>query len=92
MRTHNARHGLHAALREHVASGKPITRLEALVFFGVANLPDSIASLRDEGWLIDKRTVSFARAVKRINEHTVFRAPEDLPIRDIQLTEYQASF
>jgi len=87
----DTRHGMHLALKEHIASGNPVTRLEALVFFGVANLPDTIANLRKDGWVITKTTVSFAKAVNRINKHMVFKAPRDLPIREIQLTEYQAT-
>ena len=87
----NIRHGLHAALKEHFASGKPITRLEALVFYGVANLPTAVAGLRKEGWLIKNKSISFAEALRRINEHAVLKTPRDLPTREIQLTEYWVS-
>ncbi|MCF3629478.1 helix-turn-helix domain-containing protein [Thalassospiraceae bacterium LMO-SO8] len=85
----NDRHGLTLAAREHIAEGKPITRLEALVFFGLANLTDLVSELRKQGWVIKSKQVPYALAVRRINEHAVFKPPSNLPIREIQLTEYQ---
>ena len=86
------RFGLHDALKEHFASGKPITRLEALVFYGVANLPTAVRGLKLQGWIINSQRISYAEAARRISEHVVFQPPQDLPIRDIELTEYWASF
>ena len=87
----NRTFGLHAALKEHIVSGKPLTRLEALVFFGVANLPTAITALRKEGWIIQKRPISFSKALTRVNQYAVLQTPDDLPTKDIQLTEYWAS-
>ncbi len=83
--------GLGLAAREHLASGQPITRLEALVLFGVANLPDVVKELRRQGWIIKSRKVPFAAAVKRVNEHAILKPPANLPIREIVLTEYWVS-
>jgi hypothetical protein len=82
------RHGIALAVKEHLHSGRPITRLEALVLYGVSNLPDVIGEMRKEGWIVQSRMVPFAAAVKRVNEHAVLHPPENLPIREIQLTEY----
>jgi hypothetical protein len=82
------RNGLALAAREHLASGKPITRLEAIVLYGVANLPDVIKEMRHQGWIIKSRTVSYAVALARLNQVTVFQAPKNLPIKEIQFTEY----
>ncbi len=85
------RHGLYLAVREHITSGKPITKLEAMIFYGVSSLPALIRELRKQGWLIKSRTIPFAAAVKRVNEHAVFQPPQNLPTRDIFLTEYWLS-
>ena len=81
-------HGLADAVREHLLTGQPITRLEALIFFGVANLPDVVKELRHKGFVIQSRSVPFARALARVNESATLVPPANLPIREIQLTEY----
>ena len=80
--------GLALAAREHLASGQPITRLEAIILYGVSNLPDVVKEMRRQGWIIQSRKVPFAAAVKRVNEHAVLKPPPNLPVREIVLTEY----
>lgn len=82
------RHGLALAAREHLASGQPLTRLEAIVLFGVANLPDIIKELRRQGWVIKSRNISYAAALARLNKVAHIEPPKNLPIREIQFTEY----
>jgi hypothetical protein len=82
------KYGLALAAREHLASGQPITRLEALILYGVSNLPDVIKELRRQGWRIKSRVVPYASAVLRVNKHAVLKPPANLPIREIHLTEY----
>lgn len=83
--------GLNLAAKEHLASGKPLTRLEAIVLYGVSNLTALIAHMKDDGWSIQKRNVPYARAVVRINEYATLQPPKNLPTRDIQLVEYWIS-
>jgi hypothetical protein len=87
----NSKYGHALAVKEHLLGGKPITRLEALIFYGLSNLTDVISELRKSGWIIEKRSVPFAVAVKRVNEFAVLEPPKNLPIREIQLTEYWVS-
>ena len=82
------KHGMTVAVREHLAAGKPIIRLEALVLYGVSNLTDVISVMRRQGWVIESRWVPYAMAVRRVNEHAVLQPPANLPVREIQLTEY----
>lgn len=84
-------YGLGLAAREHLMSGKPITRLEALVLFGVPNLTALISNLRREGWIIQSKRIPYAAVVRRVNEHAILHPPRNLPIREIALTEYQIS-
>ena len=42
-------------LREHLLSGQPITRLEAIAIFGVSNLPTSISEMRKKGFSVKKK-------------------------------------
>lgn len=82
------RYGLALAVREHLMGGRPITRLEALILYGISNLTDVISEMRKEGWTIESRPIPFAAAVRRVNEHAELRPPDNLPIREIQLTDY----
>ena len=86
-----ARNGLALAAREHLAGGQPITRLEAMVLYGVANLPDVVKEMRRQGWVVKSRLVPYAAAVTRVNRHAVLQPPPNLPTREIRLTEYQVS-
>ena len=84
-------HGIEAAVKEHLLTGNPLTRLEALIFFGVSNLTGTISELRRQGFLIKSRTIPYAAAVVRVNKVAVLKPPADLPIREIRLTEYWIS-
>lgn len=87
----NNRYGNTLAMKEHILSGKRVTRLEAMLLYGVSNLTATINRLRKEGWTIESRRLPFAAAVKRVNEHAVLKPPNNLPIREIWLTEYWLS-
>ena len=83
--------GLALAVREHLASGEPITRLEAMALYGLSNLPAVITAMRRQGWVVKSRLIPFATAVTRLNKRAIFRPPANLPVREIRLTEYWVS-
>lgn len=83
--------GLNAAAREHLLAGNPLTRLEAIVLFGVSNLPELIYEMKKQSIRVEKRDIPYATAMVRINKHAVLKPPPNLPIRDILLTEYWVS-
>lgn len=85
------KNGLALAAREHLAGGKPLTRLEAIILYGVANLPDIVKEMRRQGWIIKSQTISYAAALNRLREHAELIPPKNLPIRDIRFTEYWVS-
>ena len=85
------KHGLVAAAREHLLEGKSITRLEAMVLFGVPDLTKIISDMRRQGWIVHSRKIPYAAAMRRVNEYAVLQAPSNLPIKEIQLTEYWVS-
>jgi len=76
------------AVREYLAGGEPITELESVVLFGVTSLRGLISILRKEGWVFQSRRVSFATAVRRVNEYAKLTPPDELPVRELQLTEW----
>lgn len=85
------KYGLTDAIREHLVSGQPITRLEAIVLFGVSNLTAIISEMRKQGWIVESRLTTYAAASKRLNQYAELRPPPNLPVREIMFTEYWIS-
>ena len=85
------RFGMALAAKEHLLEGKPITRLEAMVLYGLPDLTKVISDMRKQGWVIKSRAVPYAAAVKRINEYATLTPPKNLPVKEIQLTDYWMS-
>jgi len=83
--------GLNTAAKEHLLSGYPLTRLEALILFGVSNLPELVYEMKKQQIKIEKRDIPFATAMVRVNKYAVLKPPPNLPIREILLTEYWVS-
>lgn len=83
--------GLNVAAKEHMIGGNPLTRLEAIILFGVSNLPELVYEMRRDGYLIKSKKIPFAAAMVRVNKHAVLEPPANLPIREIFLTEYWVS-
>lgn len=79
------------AAKEHLLSGNPLTRIEAIVLFGCSNLTDVIFELRKSGYIVKKRTVTYAAAMVRIKKYADLTPPQNLPIREILFTEYWIS-
>ena len=84
----NVKYGLTVAVKEHLISGQPITRLEASVLYGVPDLPKMVSELRRSGWVIESKRIAYVAAVKRVNKYAKLIPPDNLPIRDILITEY----
>ena len=82
---------MNLAVREFLATGKPLTELEAIMLFGAPHLPDLISKMRKEGEAIESQKVSYAAVARRINEHAVLTPPENLPVRELHFTEWWIS-
>ena len=76
------------AAREHLLEGKPLTRLEAMVLFGVISLPGLIRRMRNQGWVIESQRISYVAALRRMEPHARVEPPPNLPVRELQLTDY----
>ena len=85
------KNGLSFAVKEHLILGNPITRLEAIILFGVPDLTRLVGHMREQGWVIKSKKTPFATAVKRVNDYALLRPPQNLPTREILLTEYWLS-
>lgn len=87
----NFRHSGVLAAREHLLAGQPMTRLEAIVLFGVPDLTKLISDLRRDGFVVETRQVAYVAAVARVNHHAVLQPPANLPVKEITLTDYWVS-
>ena len=80
-----------SAAKEYLLSGQALTRLEAMILFGVPDLTKIISDLRRGGFSVNKRTVTYAEASRRVNLVALLKPPANLPIREITLTDYWVS-
>ena len=79
------------ALLEHLLNGHPITVMESIVLFGVPSLTKELACFKRAGWIVKRKTVPFARAVKRINQFATLVPPESLDVQSMRLSEWWIS-
>ena len=75
-------------VKEHLLTGHPITQLECIVLFGVPSLTKVISDMRRDGYVIKSKRVPFVAALRRINESATLEPPQNLPIKEVTLTEY----
>ena len=80
--------GMAQAARDFLLQGNQLTRPEALVFFGISDLPNVVSDMRAEGWLIRSKRIPYARALRRINQECKLEVPKSLPIKEITLLQY----
>ena len=76
------------ALTEHLLSGECVTLVEALMLFGVQSLRYEIYRLKREGFKVKTRRIPFTKALVRLNKHMIIEPPQDLPHKEIMVTEY----
>ena len=84
----NIKVSLVLAIKEHLLEGRPITQLESVCLFGVADITPTISDLRREGYKIESKRVPYVRALRRLNKSATFLPPNNLPVKEITLTEY----
>ena len=87
----NIRFGNTFALKEYLLIGNRISRLESLLLFGVQNLTAVISYLKKDGYIIKKEPITMIKVLKRINETVLCTQPEQLPVKDIIMTEWWVS-
>lgn len=57
----------------HLKSGGTLTQTEALLQFGVGNLPDVVLTLRKRGYVIDTEMVDFVTRYKKKSKYGRYR-------------------
>ena len=79
------------ALREHMLEGNRVSVLEAMLLFGVRNPNAEITRLKKDGFLLKSQRASMAKIIHRINQYAPCKVPENLPYREIYMSEYWIS-
>jgi hypothetical protein len=80
-----------SALREHMLEGHRVSLLEAILLFGVQSPNAELTRMKKDGFFIKSERVSMAKIIRRINEYTICKVPDDLPHREIHMAEYWIS-
>tara|TARA_Y100001958_G_C21093215_1_gene445679 strand:- start:613 stop:894 length:282 start_codon:yes stop_codon:yes gene_type:complete len=85
------KYGNSEALLEYMLNGKNISILEAILYFGVQSPNRAFTSFKRKGFLIKKKSASMAKIIVRINKNLKCNTPKNLPIKDINMSEYYIS-
>lgn len=80
-----------SALREHMLEGHRVSLLEAILLFGVQNPNAEFTRLKQDGFILKSQKVSMAKIIRRVNEYTICKVPDNLPYTEIVMTEYWIS-
>lgn len=76
------------ALKEHLVSKNKISRIEALVLFGVQDLNRELLRMKKKGFIIKNSKVTMTKIMIRLNKFSVCKPPKDLPTNEIIMNEY----
>ena len=79
---------LNLSLEEYLLDGNPITHMEAVVLFGVSCLRKCMSKLRVSGYRVRKQQISYIKVLTRINKVAVIEPPKNLPIKELEFTEW----
>ena len=79
------------AIKEYLLEGNEISLMEAMLLFGVQNLNAELTRLRKSGFVVQKKRVPMAKILRRANQFCEVKAPSNLPVREILVTEYWLS-
>ena len=82
------KHGMVLAIKEHLLEGKPVTQLDAIVLFGIPSLTKVISDMRKDGWIVESQKVAYVKALSRVNKYASLIPPNNLPTKEVFLTEY----
>ena len=76
------------AMREHMLDGNLLSMLEAAILFGVGNPNAEITRMKKAGFSIKSRRVPMTKILMRTNKFAQCKPPNDLPHKEILMTEY----
>lgn len=83
-----SKYGNVMALKEHLVSKNKISRIEALVLFGVQDLNRELLRMKKKGFIIKNSKVTMTKIMIRLNKFSVCKPPKDLPTNEVIMNEY----
>lgn len=86
-----SKYGNVMALKEHVLAGEKISRVEALVLFGVQDLNRELLRMKKSGFLIKNTKTTMTKIILRLNKFSICKPPKNLPTNEIIMNEYWLS-
>ena len=89
--TAKVKYGNVAALKDYMLKGNRVSRIESLVIFGVQNFTAVLSNFKKEGFIIKKEQVAMAKIIRRANKIIQCSSPDNLPTKDIIMSEWWVS-
>ncbi|MDC0562393.1 hypothetical protein OAO43_02390 [Candidatus Pelagibacter ubique] len=91
MKNKISRYGNVMALKEYILSGEKISRIEALVLFGVQDLNRELLRMKKSGFILKNTKTTMTKIIIRLNKFSICKPPKDLPTNEIIMNEYWLS-
>ena len=86
-----SKYGNVMALKEHILSGEKISRIEAIVLFGVQDLNKELLRMKKSGFILKNTKTTMTKIIIRLNKFSTCKPPKDLPTNEIIMNEYWLS-
>jgi hypothetical protein len=80
--------GSELAIREYMLDGHPITALESTIMFGVNNPGRAISRLRHDGFVINRKNITYSAVLARLNKVCTLVPPANTPIKELRFSEW----
>ncbi len=91
MKNKISKYGNVMALKEHILSDQKISRIEALVLFGVQDLNRELLRMKKSGFILKNTKTTMTKILIRLNKYSICKPPKDLPTNEIIMNEYWLS-
>ena len=77
-----------SALLSHLLGGNKVTKLEAMLLFGIQNPASELTRFRKAGYILESSRTTMIKVLRRLNEFSHVTVPSNLPSSEIRMTEY----
>ena len=80
-----------SALLSHLLEGHKITKLEAMLLFGVQNPASELTRFKKAGHYVKSNRTTMLKVLQRLNQFSAVSVPSNLPSSEIIMTEHWIS-
>tara|TARA_B100000035_G_C20872031_1_gene496631 strand:+ start:62 stop:346 length:285 start_codon:yes stop_codon:yes gene_type:complete len=81
----------YVAMLSEMENGRRVSLIESQILFGVQSFNRDLTRMKRDGYLIKSQRVPMAKVIKRLNEFCIVKPPQELPVREILVSEYWIS-